>query len=112
MRKGWLGAHPSFWRMRSLLLLRAWTPSGPGMWFTRKDLRVNHIDGPLGVHARSSNNDLIREKLGWAPSQPLRAGLEDLYRWIEIEVMRHPDIQPLRTGQHKNEPLSAVPGGA
>ena len=24
-----------------------------------------HIDGPLGVRGRNSNNDLIREKLGW-----------------------------------------------
>jgi GDP-D-mannose 3', 5'-epimerase len=30
-----------------------------------KVVRKIHIDGPLGVRGRNSNNDLIREKLGW-----------------------------------------------
>ena len=30
----------------------------------RKNIQKNHIDGPLGVRGRNSNNDLIREKLG------------------------------------------------
>ena len=55
-----------------------------------KDLRINHIDGPLGVHARSSNNDLIKEKLGWAPSAPLRDGMEDLYKWVAEQVAKSP----------------------
>ena len=28
-----------------------------------KTININHIDGPLGVRGRNSNNDLIREKL-------------------------------------------------
>src|ERR1019366_6344905 len=52
-----------------------------------KDLKINHIPGPLGVHARTSNNDLIREKLDWEPWQPLRTGMEDLYWWIEKQVL-------------------------
>ncbi len=51
-----------------------------------KTITINHIPGPLGVHARSSNNDLIREKLGWAPSAPLRVGMEDLYKWVAQQV--------------------------
>ena len=54
-----------------------------------KDIKINHIPGPLGVRARTSNNDLIREKLGWAPSRSLRDGMEDLYRWIEQQVKKH-----------------------
>jgi hypothetical protein len=40
------------------------------------------IAGPLGVRGRNSDNRLIRERLGWAPSRPLREGLEVTYRWI------------------------------
>jgi GDP-D-mannose 3',5'-epimerase len=29
---------------------------------------------------------LIREKLGWAPSRPLREGLEKTYSWISAQV--------------------------
>jgi nucleoside-diphosphate-sugar epimerase len=51
-----------------------------------KRLTLHHIQGPLGVRGRTSDNRLIRQKLGWAPSEPLRHGLEDTYQWIESEV--------------------------
>jgi GDP-D-mannose 3', 5'-epimerase len=51
-----------------------------------KRLEKRHIPGPLGVRGRNSDNRLIREKLGWAPSQPLRAGLEITYGWIERQL--------------------------
>jgi len=51
-------------------------------------LNMRHIDGPLGVRGRNSDNKLIREKLGWAPSQPLRVGLEKTYKWIEEQVRK------------------------
>ena len=51
-----------------------------------KRLSINHIPGPLGVRGRNSDNRLIREKLGWAPSRPLREGLEKTYRWIAQQV--------------------------
>jgi hypothetical protein len=41
------------------------------------------------VRGRNSDNRLAKEKLGWALSQPLRAGLELTYRWIERQVMRN-----------------------
>ncbi len=43
---------------------------------------------PQGVRGRNSDNRLIREKLGWAPSMPLREGLERTYPWIEEQVKR------------------------
>ena len=55
------------------------------------DKRVikKHIPGPLGVRGRNSDNRLISEKLQWAPSLPLRAGLEVTYAWIEAQVRRN-----------------------
>ena len=35
-----------------------------------------------------TKNKLIKEKLGWAPSMPLREGLEITYAWIEKQVIK------------------------
>lgn len=51
-----------------------------------KKLTIRHIDGPLGVRGRNSDNRLIREKLGWAPDRPLREGLEKTYAWISEQL--------------------------
>jgi nucleoside-diphosphate-sugar epimerase len=51
-----------------------------------KPLRIKHIPGPLGVRGRNSDNRLIRQRLGWAPSRPLCEGLETTYRWIDEQV--------------------------
>lgn len=51
-----------------------------------KKLNIKHIDGPLGVRGRNSDNRLIKEKLGWAPSLPLKVGIEKTYEWISKEV--------------------------
>ena len=51
-----------------------------------KDLSIKHIEGPVGVAGRNSDNKLIREKLHWAPSQKLVLGLEKTYEWIEGQV--------------------------
>jgi nucleoside-diphosphate-sugar epimerase len=54
-----------------------------------KRIGKRHIPGPLGVRGRNSDNRLINEKLAWAPSQPLRAGLAPTYHWIATQVMRN-----------------------
>ena len=41
-----------------------------------------------GVRGRRSDNRLIKEKLGWAPSKPLSEGIEKTYRWIVAEVAK------------------------
>ncbi len=51
-----------------------------------KTLSIRHVAGPLGVRGRRSDNRLIRKRLGWAPSLPLRAGLQATYRWIDAQV--------------------------
>jgi nucleoside-diphosphate-sugar epimerase len=54
-----------------------------------KKVSLKHVRGPQGVRGRKSDNRLIREKMGWAPSRPLREGVEVTYRWIEGEVKKH-----------------------
>jgi GDP-D-mannose 3',5'-epimerase len=44
------------------------------------------LDKPKGVRGRSSNNDLVREKLGWDFEVSLKSGLALTYQWIEKEV--------------------------
>ena len=51
-----------------------------------KTIHKNHIDGPLGVRGRNSNNDLIREKLGWDYSLTLEEGIRKTYNWIKEQV--------------------------
>lgn len=41
---------------------------------------------PQGVRGRNSNNDLIKEKLNWSPSQRLRIGMEKLFYWVNKQV--------------------------
>ena len=52
----------------------------------KKTIEKNHIDGPLGVRGRNSNNDLIREKLGWDYSQTLEEGIRKTYKWIQEQI--------------------------
>ena len=47
-----------------------------------KEVQKIHIDGPLGVRGRNSNNDLIRNELGWDYSQSLEEGIRKTYNWI------------------------------
>jgi nucleoside-diphosphate-sugar epimerase len=47
---------------------------------------IRNIPGPTGVRGRRSDNHLIQEQLGWAPSEPLRTGLEKTYGWIRQQV--------------------------
>jgi nucleoside-diphosphate-sugar epimerase len=58
------------------------------MQIARKEVRIRHIPGPLGVRGPNSHNDLIQKKLGWKPSQPLRKGIENLYPWVESQVVQ------------------------
>ncbi len=51
-----------------------------------KKISKKHVPGPLGVRGRNSDNTLLQQKLGWAPSQPLAVGLEKTYAWIKAQV--------------------------
>ncbi len=51
-----------------------------------KKIKKNHVNGPVGVRGRNSDNRLIKSVLNWAPSQPLIKGIEKTYEWIEYQV--------------------------
>lgn len=54
-----------------------------------KNVQKQHIlDAPLGVRGRNSNNDLIREKLGWDYSQSLEEGIRKTYNWISEQIAK------------------------
>jgi len=45
------------------------------------------LDAPRGVNGRNSDNTMITERLGWAPSIRLRDGMAATYAWIEHECL-------------------------
>jgi GDP-D-mannose 3', 5'-epimerase len=51
-----------------------------------KDVEKNHIDGPLGVRGRNSNNDVIRRELGWDYQHTLEEGIRKTYDWIVQQI--------------------------
>ena len=53
-----------------------------------KDIRVRHVDGPVGVRSRNFSNTRI-EALGFEPRVRLREGIAMTYPWIEEQVRTH-----------------------
>ena len=51
-----------------------------------KTVTKTHIDGPLGVRGRNSNNDIIRKELGWDYEQTLEEGIAKTYAWIKEKI--------------------------
>ena len=51
-----------------------------------KNISLKHIDGPLGVRGRNSNNDLIRETLHWNYEFSLKQGISETFKWIDEQV--------------------------
>ena len=51
-----------------------------------KEVSKIHIDGPLGVRGRNSNNDIIRKELDWDYSQTLEEGIRKTYDWICSQI--------------------------
>ena len=52
------------------------------------EIRLCHVDGPMGVRGRNSDNTRLRHVLGWEPEIPLEEGLARTYTWIESQVRR------------------------
>jgi nucleoside-diphosphate-sugar epimerase len=44
------------------------------------------LDAPQGVRGRNSDNTLVTERLGWAPSITLEYGLQETYEWIHDRI--------------------------
>ncbi len=53
-----------------------------------KNIDKKHIDGPLGVRGRNSNNDLIRKELDWDYEMTLEEGIRKTYNWIMGEIAK------------------------
>ena len=51
-----------------------------------KKISKVHVDGPLGVRGRNSNNDLVREKLMWDYFMTLEEGIKKTYEWVRWQV--------------------------
>ena len=56
------------------------------MGIAGKKVDLVHIPGPLGVRGRNSDNRLIRQELGWSPSEELKDGLAKTYPWIVEQI--------------------------
>jgi len=65
-----------------------------------KKVEKQHIlDAPLGVRGRNSNNDLVREKLGWDYSQTLEEGIRKTYNWICLQLYSTQEENVLQSEQ-------------
>jgi nucleoside-diphosphate-sugar epimerase len=54
-----------------------------------------HIDGPMGVRGRNSDNTLLRKVLDWEPAISLEDGLGRTYSWIEAQMRaKHAGARP------------------
>jgi len=51
-----------------------------------KPVQVKHVDGPLGVRGRASDNAFIQDMLGWKPRENLEDGLKVTYEWIDRQL--------------------------
>lgn len=54
---------------------------------SRKNILIKNVSSnAIGVRGRNSDNTLIKEVLGWSPTQPLRVGMDKLYNWVNKQV--------------------------
>ena len=54
-------------------------------YFVEKNFQLNK---PKGVNGRSSNNDLVKQRLSWNFEVSLKLGLKITYKWIEKEMKK------------------------
>ena len=52
-----------------------------------------HIDGPMGVRGRNSDNTMLRQALGWEPTIALEEGVARTYAWIEDQLRAKLDAE-------------------
>src|SRR2546425_10681859 len=68
-------------RLISINTLADLVAQAAGMVVTKR-----HVPGPQGVRGRNSNNDRLRQVLGWEPQVSLEEGIARTYRSIEARV--------------------------
>lgn len=58
-----------------------------------KNLKIKHIDGPVGVKARNFSDKRIRST-GWKPKWKLKDAIKIHYDWVKEQVdKKYPDLQ-------------------
>lgn len=68
-----------------------------------KSITKRHdLSKPQGVRGRNSDNEMIRDRLGWEPSIPLAEGLRTTYAWIAGELQKSAKLA---------EPLAMIADG-
>lgn len=65
----------------------------------KTDVKFKHLDGPMGVRGRNSDNKMIQEKLGWAPSIALVDGLRITYNWIKDQIAADKSQKDFKTSE-------------
>ena len=73
------------------------------MGIAGKKVDLRHIEGPLGVKGRNSDNRLIQQMLGWSPGESLHDGLARTYPWIaeQVEAQNRPAAE---SAQQQDDP--------
>lgn len=54
-----------------------------------KFLTTKHIEGPIGVMGRNSDNTLVKAAIGWEPKISLKEGISRTYNWINNKVLEN-----------------------
>jgi GDP-D-mannose 3',5'-epimerase len=62
----------------------------------RKDIRIRHVDGPVGVQSRNFSHARI-ESLGWRTRFSLAQGIARTYPWIEQQFRSAPELAAQRS---------------
>lgn len=63
-------------------------------------IKRHNLTKAQGVRGRNSDNNRLRQVLGWEPSISLEQGLNVTYKWIESELRRAGGISAARTVQY------------
>lgn len=51
-----------------------------------KKVTLKHIEGPIGVMGRNSDNRRVKERIGWEPKIDLQEGIAKTFAWIQEQV--------------------------
>lgn len=51
-----------------------------------KNLTLNHIEGPVGVLGRKSDNTIAKKVLNWEPQVSLKEGIHKTFHWINAQI--------------------------
>lgn len=53
---------------------------------SNKKISIKNVPGPVGVNGRNSDNNKVREDIGWDATINLREGIQSTYQWIVSQI--------------------------